>query len=128
MAGVEALIAPKPFKSKDKDPETLLIDFDLYIKAVKNFFVATEKENASNKQKIALLQAVGGVDMIDLVEETGRVVVNAIEANEEQGIARVEADTFEQAIEKIRRGIVDLAIHVTHILTQKFAQNMLNFL
>ena len=64
MAGVDALIAPKPFKTKDKDPETLLIDFDLYIKAVNNFFVATDKDNASNKQKIALLQAVGGVDMI----------------------------------------------------------------
>ena len=107
MAGVDALIAPKPFKMKDKDPETLLIDFDLYIKAVKNFFVATDKDNASNKQKIALLQAVGGVDMIELVEETGKVVLNSIAADEEAGIDAVPADTFEQAVEKIRKGIVN---------------------
>ena len=49
MAGVDALIAPKPFKAKDKDPESLLIDFDLYVKAVKNFFVATNKDNATDK-------------------------------------------------------------------------------
>ena len=58
--GVDALIAPKPFRAKDKDPETLLIDFDLYVKTIKNFFVATGKDNATEKQKVALLQAVGG--------------------------------------------------------------------
>ena len=81
VAGVDALIAPKPFKSKDKDPETLLIDFDLYIKSIKNFFIATGRDDANNKQKVALLQAVGGPDMVDMVEEV------------------VNADTFEQAIE-----------------------------
>ena len=69
---VDALIAPKAFKSKDKDPETLLIDFDLYIKTIKNFFIAT-----------------------------GRDVVNS-----SNHVAAVAADTFEQAIEKIRNGIV----------------------
>jgi hypothetical protein len=106
MAGVEALIAPKPFKSKDKDPETLLVDYDLYIKAVKNFFVATGKEAAPNKQKLALLQAVGGVDMIDLLEETGKVVLEAVAADARAGIAAVAADTFDKAVEKIRQGIV----------------------
>ena len=88
VAGVDALITPKPFKSKDKDPETLLIDFDLYIKTIKNFFIATGRDDANNKQKVALLQAVGGPDMVDMVEEV------------------VNADTFEQAIEKIRNGII----------------------
>ena len=85
VAGVDALITPKPFKSKDKDPETLLIDFDLYIKTIKNFFIATGRDDANNKQKVALLQAVGGPDMVEEV---------------------VNADTFEQAIEKIRNGII----------------------
>ena len=49
-AGVDALIAPKAFKSKDKDPETLLIDFDLYIKTIKNFFITTERDGVANKQ------------------------------------------------------------------------------
>ena len=43
MAGVEALIAPKAFKAKDKDPETLLVDYDLYLKAMRIFSVATNK-------------------------------------------------------------------------------------
>ena len=47
--GVDALIAPKPFKAKDKDPETLLIDFD----------------------KMALLLAVGGLDM-EIGDRKGR--------------------------------------------------------
>ena len=46
VAGVDALITPKPFKSKYKDPETLFIDFDLYIKTVKNFFIANDYEHA----------------------------------------------------------------------------------
>ena len=107
MNGVEGLIAPRQFKGKDKDPETLLIDFDLYIKTVKNFFIATDKDGVPDKQKIALLQAVGGVDMVDLVEETGKVNMVAIPADANNGIEAVAADTFDQAIDKIRQGIVN---------------------
>ena len=63
-------------------------------------------EAAPNKQKLALLQAVGGVDMIDLLEETGKVVLEAVAADGGAGIAAVAADTFDQAVEKIRLGIV----------------------
>ena len=59
MAGVEALIDPKPFKGKDKDTETLL-----YVKSVKNLLLTSGKDRAADKQKVALLQAVGGVDMV----------------------------------------------------------------
>ena len=38
MATMEALLAPKVFKTKDKEPEQLLIDFDTYMKTVKNVF------------------------------------------------------------------------------------------
>ena len=100
MAGVEALIAPKAFKAKEKVAETLLIDFDLYMKTVKNFFIATGKDTATNISKVALLQAVWGSDMVDLVE---KAILVAIVAN---GVEAVTADTFEQAIDKIRQGIV----------------------
>ena len=105
-AGVDALIAPKAFKSKDKDPETLLIDFDLYIKTINNFFIATGRDDATNKQKVALLQAVGGPDMVDVVEEIGKVVLVGIAADDANNVVAVAADTYEQAIEKIRNGIV----------------------
>ena len=104
--GVDALIAPKAFRAKDKDPETLLIDFDLYVKTIKNFFVATGKDNATEKQKVALLQAVGGPDMVDMVEEVGKVVLVDTPEDDVLGIAAVTADTFEQAIGKIRDGVV----------------------
>ena len=61
---------------------------------MKNFFVVTGKEAASDKQKLALLQAVGGVDMIDLLEETGKVTMEAVAADAGAGIATVAADTF----------------------------------
>ena len=49
MATLEAMLAPKQFSSKGKDPEQLLIDFDLYIKTVNNYLLAVEKDNASSK-------------------------------------------------------------------------------
>ena len=123
--GFDTLIAPKPFKAKGKDPQTLLIDFDQYIKSVENFFVATDKHNVSNKQKIALLQAVGGVDMIYLVEKTGKVVLNSIPAHEETGTAAIEADTFDQAIHKIRRGIISQNSQINQTLLRlKLFQQM----
>ena len=76
------MIAPKAFKSKDKDPETLLIDFDLYVKTIKNFFIAPGKDGVTNKQKVALLQAVGGPDMVDIVEELGKVVLEDVAADD----------------------------------------------
>ena len=49
MATLEAMLAPKQFSSKGKDPEQLLIDFDLYIKTVNNYLLAVEKDGASSK-------------------------------------------------------------------------------
>ena len=100
------MIAPKAFKGKDKEAETLLIDFDLYVKTITNFFIATGKDTANDRQKVALLQAVGGPDMVDLVEEVGKVTLVATAADVANEVAAVEADSFEQAIEKIRQGIV----------------------
>ena len=44
MAVVDVLIAPKAFKAKDEDAESLLIDFNLYVKTIENFFLATRKD------------------------------------------------------------------------------------
>ena len=49
-------------------------DTDLYVKSVKNFLLATGKDTAADKQKVALLQAVGGVGMVELLEDTGKVI------------------------------------------------------
>jgi hypothetical protein len=130
MAGVEALIAPKPFKAKDKDPETLLIDFDLYIKCFNNYLVATGKDTANDRQRIALLQAVGGPDMVETVEEIWKVVLVSVRANAANGVVAVAADSLDQAIARIRQGIVgktNLAMSRLRLFqqmghgTQKFA-------
>ena len=113
MANFEALLSPGQFKGKDKEPEQLLIDFDQYIKSVNNFFVATAKDGATDKVKIAVLQAVGGSDMVDLEEMTGKVILQeipAVPAGEGPGAAAripaVPVDTYLQAVAKIRAGIV----------------------
>ena len=106
MLAPKALLAPKAFAAKGKDPEQLLIDFDLYIKTVNNYLLAVEKDGASNKVKLATLQALGGPDMVDLLEQVGKVILvdtPAIEADEANGIQAVDAipgDTYEQGIEK----------------------------
>ena len=106
MATVEALLAPKVFKMKDKEPEQLLVDFDTYMKTVKNIFIATAKDGAADRTKLAILQAIGGPDMVDLVEMVGKVQLEAVAADDNNGVVGVAADTYEQAIEKVRQGIV----------------------
>ena len=82
MATLEAMLAPKAFKAKGKDPEELLIDFDLYIKTVNNYLLAVEKEQASDNVKLATLQALGGPYMVDLLEQVvhrPRVLVHELD-------------------------------------------------
>ena len=55
------LIVPKAFKAK----EALLIDFDLYVKTIRNFCIATGKDAATDNQKVVLLHDVG-----DLTQST----------------------------------------------------------
>ena len=69
---------------------------------VKIFFFATGKDTATDKQKVGLLQAVGWPDMMDLVEEVGKVILVATAADAAKGVVAVKADTFAQAIDKIR--------------------------
>ena len=97
-SSLEALINPGIFKGSRKNPEKLLVKFDLYIEQMNNFFIATGKDTASNKVKLAVLQAVGGPDMVVLVKHVGKVkLVEEPEIPEVQAaqgiaaVARVEA-------------------------------------
>ena len=114
-SNLEALINPGLFKGSRKNPEKLLVKFELYMEQMNNFFIATGKDTASDKVKLAVLQAVGGSDMVALVKHVGKVRLTERpeipEVQAAQGVvavARVEAvpaDTFEQAVIKIRKGI-----------------------
>ena len=106
VSGLEALLAPGKFKGKDKDNEQLLVDFDLYVKTVNNFFITVGKDDASDKVKVATLQALGGPEMVDLLELQGKVQLVAIQADAAQGVVAVAADSYEVAIKKIRDAIV----------------------
>ena len=113
---IEALINPGPFKGSRKDPEKLLVKFNLYIEQIENFMLATDTDGSSDKRKLALLQAVGGTEMIALFKHVGKVklsVTPAIEPVAARGglpaveaVAEVAADTFLQAVQKIRTGIL----------------------
>ena len=74
------------FKAKDKEPEQLLIDFDAYMKTVKNFFIATAKDGAADRTKLAILQAIGGPDMVNLVEIVGKVQLEVVVADAPNGV------------------------------------------
>ena len=61
--------------SKEKDPKKLLIEFDLYIRTVINYLLAVEKEKASSRVKLAMLQVLGGLDMVDLLQHVGKLML-----------------------------------------------------
>ena len=90
MAGLATLASPGPFKARKKDSEKLLTDFNLYIKAINHLMTLTDNANATDAKKKAMLQAIGGVDMIWLFEHHGKVV---------------DADTYTRAVEKIKTAL-----------------------
>ena len=71
-----------------------------------------EKDNASDKVKLATLQALGGPDIVDLLEHVGKVNLLdtlAVAADEENGIqaaAAIRGDKYEDGLEKVRKEIV----------------------
>ena len=85
-----ALVNPGVFKTHKKDPERMLTDFNLYMKSFANFIVVTDNVEASAAKKKALLQAVGGPDMVFLFDYIGKVPPDA---------------TYEAAIDRIRVAI-----------------------
>ena len=81
--------SPGPFKARKKDPERMLADFNLYVKSIKNLLTLTENTNSTDVKKKALMQSVGGPDMIWLFEYVGKVE---------------DGDTYAAAIEKSESG------------------------
>ena len=82
--------SPGQFKARKKDPERMLADFNLYVKAIKNLMILTDNENATDAKKKALMQSVGGQDIVWLFDYVGKVA---------------DGDTYEAAIAKIKAAI-----------------------
>ena len=51
----------------------MLADFNLYVKAIKNLMILTDNENATDAKKKALMQSVGGQDIVWLFDYVGKV-------------------------------------------------------
>ena len=67
----------------------------------KTFSISTDKDGASDRTKIVILQAVGGQDMVDLVEMVEKVQLEAVVAYLENWTVMVNAKTRTQAIDNI---------------------------
>ena len=71
-----------------------------------------EKDNASSEVKLATLQALGGPDMVDLLEHVGKVVligtpeIEADPGNNVEAVAEIPANSYEEGADKIGKGIV----------------------
>ena len=59
MAEPAVLGSPGQCKTIKKDPERMLADFNLYVKAIKNLMVLTNNTDATDVKKKALMQSVG---------------------------------------------------------------------
>ena len=115
MANIEAMIAPKAFVKEDKEPETLLMEFDKYVKNFEVFLRAAGKMGALDEMKIALLMAVGGEDMTELVEQAEvkldvtpavDAVVAAVGVLAREAVNEIPADSYETTKDKLRRAIM----------------------
>ena len=94
MATLEAMLAPKAFAGKELDPEDMLIEFNKYVKTIKNLFMATGRVTAIDQVKLAILLSVRVTDMGDLFEQVGKVnvvAIDVVEADIARGIEVVDA-------------------------------------
>ena len=87
MAELAVLGSPGQFKAKKKDPERMLADFNLYVKAIKNLMILTDNSDATDAKKKALMQSVWGQGIVWLFEYVVKVL---------------DGDTYDAAITKIR--------------------------
>ena len=67
----------------------------------KKFSISTDKEGASDRTKIVILQAVGGQDMADLVEMVEKVQLEAVVSDLGNWTVTVNVKTPAQAIDNI---------------------------
>ena len=83
-----SVCSPGVFTARKTEPEGLLQDFVLYLKSLKAMFVITKVTDGMERR--AMLEAIGGIDMLWLFEHIGKVA---------------EEDNFDQAVEKIKSGL-----------------------
>ena len=101
-ATVDALLAPKLLRVENQEPEQLLTDFGVVANMIsKKFSISTDKERASDRTKIVLLQAVGGQDMVDMAEMVEKVQLDAVVSDLGNWTVTVNAKTRAQAIDNI---------------------------
>ena len=67
----------------------------------KKFSISTDKDGASDRTKIVILQAVGGQDMVDLAEMVEKVQLDAVVSDLGNWTVTVNAKTRAQAIDNI---------------------------
>ena len=67
-ATVDALLAPKLLNVENWEPEQLLTLVQVQDMKSKKFSISKDKDGASDRTKIVILQAVGGQDMVDMAE------------------------------------------------------------
>ena len=63
--------------------------------------ISTDKDGASDRTKIAILQVVGSQDMVDLVEMVEKVQLDAVVSDLGNWTVTVNAKTRAQAIDNI---------------------------
>ena len=66
------LVNPGIFKAHKKDSERMPADFYLYMKSFTNFLVVTDNNQVTAAIKKAILQAMGGPDIVFLFEYGGK--------------------------------------------------------
>ena len=67
----------------------------------KKFSISKDKDGASDRTKIVILQAVGGQDMADLVEMVEKVQLDAVVLDLGNWTVTVDVKTPAQAIDNI---------------------------
>ena len=70
---LSAKVNPGSFKTNNKDPKRMLADFNIYTTAFSNFLMVTDNSDATDAKRKAMLQTVGGPDMVILFEYIGKV-------------------------------------------------------
>ena len=98
---MDALLAQKLLKAENWEPEQLLTLVKVQNMKSKRFSISKDKDGASDRAKIVILQAVGGQDMVDLAEMVEKVQLDAVVSDLGNWTVTVNAKTRAQAIDNI---------------------------
>ena len=98
---MDALLAQKLLKAENWEPEQLLTLVKVQNMKSKRFSISKDKDGASDRTKIVILQAVGGQDMVDLVQMVEKVHLHAVVSYLGNWTVTVNVKTPAQAIDNI---------------------------